>query len=416
MRKHHEQRRELQTRLDGEKLRRLQLESELAKLRLAETTEAKFERMHADAQAVHAAVADTIRDLKRKHDEDIRKLKAEHKRELERASLEIQRAWHATDGDPPAQSRVVPKPNLCDEGGRNPDRPEAPSPVRVRGELESVEASVQARASSELEHDEPTGDAVSLDAPAHHDVSSAAHWVAELSATAGPSRDVGGWSLSRKTARVTLNKATATDAVPGIPDILDLRRCLRCGLNDSSAPSRCCFHPFHARGSSPPPGTERWHQCAEESHSMSDPPCQLLPSHDYTSLLPPASESWIEHVRIGGGYTPNRAVGSPTKVHPRSHRSHNVPPLGNPSKVKNQAEVDWQRSLHLNAVAARSVGGLAVKSAKGASPPRQRSPSLRDEPRPVVRSSQTTAAFSEGADSAHGLEFTQLLDGYLQDL
>lgn len=149
---------------------------------------------------------------------------------------------------------------------------------------------------------------------------------------------------------------------------------------------------------------------------MSDPPCQLLPSHDYTSLLPPASESWIEHVRIGGGYTPNRAVGSPTKVHPRSHRSHNVPPLGNPSKVKNQAEVDWQRSLH-RAVTARSVDGLAVKSAKGASPPRQRSPSLRDEPRlTVVKSSQTTAAFSVGADSAHGLEFTQLLDGYLQDL
>lgn len=91
-------------------------------------------------------------------------------------------------------------------------------------------------------------------------------------------------------------------------------RCLRCGLNDESAPGYCAFHPFHLKGPSPfqvgtsrpaagplawpPAGRGRmgrddvspkpqygpeWHVCKSEGHSLDSRGCMVRREHYYAT-------------------------------------------------------------------------------------------------------------------------------------
>ncbi|CDW80578.1 UNKNOWN [Stylonychia lemnae] len=74
-------------------------------------------------------------------------------------------------------------------------------------------------------------------------------------------------------------------------ETLDLRVCMRCGLNDKIQPGQCNFHPFkchHKSGSGKYMYSPQWHQCRENCvhDSKEKTGCITLDQHYYGTHLP----------------------------------------------------------------------------------------------------------------------------------
>ena len=73
-------------------------------------------------------------------------------------------------------------------------------------------------------------------------------------------------------------------------EALDMRICLRCGLNDKTAPAQCLFHPSKpkvAGGSGNMLYSSEWHKCRENCRSKAiEEGCTKEAKHFYGAHLP----------------------------------------------------------------------------------------------------------------------------------
>jgi hypothetical protein len=86
-----------------------------------------------------------------------------------------------------------------------------------------------------------------------------------------------------------------------------MRRCARCGLNDSISPGRCCFHPALIGGPGPLLYGPEWHACQAAGHVPTSEGCFRRAEHYYPLLLP----RLLERQAVAGRSSSPASAGSP---------------------------------------------------------------------------------------------------------